>query len=125
MPSRELRRAGAEGVRAELEAVLRVAHPVAGGLHPFAAVDGRQRAEHGHEVALAADLHAQHGETVLLVEERDALDLAFDLFHAAGNSMRPACHASGSVLLSMDNDQSLRRRTSRIGRSPSSWRPTA
>ena len=72
---------GFEAVGAELEAVLRVAHPFAAGREPFAAVDRRQRAEHGHEVALAAHLHAQDGETVLFVEKRDALDEAFDAFH--------------------------------------------
>ena len=61
--------------------MLWIAYPVAGRLDPLALVNRRQRTEHRHEIALTANLHPQHGETVLLVEERDALDLALDLFH--------------------------------------------
>ncbi len=85
MPSREVRRGWLWRVSARNWRPCcgsRTQSPVA--VQPLAAVDGGQRAEHGDEVALAAHLDAQHGEPVLLVEERDALDETFNAFHASG-----------------------------------------
>ena len=70
-----------EAFGAELQPVFRVAHPIALGQQPLAAVHRGERPQDGHQVALPAHVDAQDREAVLFVEERHPLDLAFDGFH--------------------------------------------
>src|SRR5436190_5898537 len=63
-----------DNVGAELQAELRVAHPLALGGQPFAGAHRWERADDRNEIAMPFSLDLHDGEPVLLVEERDALD---------------------------------------------------
>ena len=69
-------RGGRQHLGLELQAVLAVGEPDAGGGDPLACADGRRVSDEGDEVALAARLHLQDGKAGLGVVERDALDRA-------------------------------------------------
>ena len=74
MPSLVVGARAGEHFRPELEAKLAVLHPAALGGEPFPGADGRQGADHGHQVAVSLGFDLEHAEPVVLVEERDALD---------------------------------------------------
>ncbi len=73
------RRHGAEDFGLELLPVFLVDDPSPLGLQPLAGTDFRQRADHGHQLAVPAGLDAQHAEAGFVVVERDAFDEAGDL----------------------------------------------
>ena len=73
---RRRRRRGLEEVRLELEAVRAVGDPDPDGVDEFARRDRRRVADDRDEVALAARLHLQDGEAVVLIVEGHALDRA-------------------------------------------------
>ena len=75
-PLRRRRRRGLEEVRLELEPVRAVGDPDADGVDEFARRDRRGMADDGDEVALAARLHLQDGEAVVLIVKGHALDRA-------------------------------------------------
>src|ERR1700733_4034128 len=58
----------------ELEAVLAIIVPIPARLDELAGGDHGGMADNGDQIPLAARLHTQHGETVFLVVERDALN---------------------------------------------------
>jgi len=69
-------RRGLEKVRLELEAVSAVGDPNPDGVDEFARRDRSNMADDGNKVALAARLHLQHGEAVVLIVEGHPLDRA-------------------------------------------------
>ena len=70
------RRGGAQEGGLELQAVGAVVDPGAAGLDELAGADRGGGADHGDQLALAADLDPQHAEAVLGVVEGDPLDQA-------------------------------------------------
>jgi hypothetical protein len=73
------RRHRAQDVRLELLAVLLVDGPAALDLHPLPGPNFRQRADDGHQIAMAPGLDAQHAEAGFVVVESDTLHQAGDL----------------------------------------------
>ena len=73
-PFRRRRRRGLEKVRLELEAVGSIRDPDADGVDELPGGDRRDVPDDRHQVALAARLHLQHGEAIVLVVERHPLD---------------------------------------------------
>src|SRR4029079_4522276 len=67
---------GLEHVGLELEPMHTITDPRACGGDPLAGPNRRCVAHHGHEVALAAGLHLEDAEAVLVAVEGDALDRA-------------------------------------------------
>jgi len=74
------RRGAGQHLGFELEAELAVLDPAAFRRHPFTGADGRQGADHRHQVALALGFDFEHGIAVFLIEERDALDQPGEAF---------------------------------------------
>ena len=73
-------RRGLDLIGLELEAVGAVGDPVAGRNDIFAGHELLRVADHGHDLAMPARLHAQDAVAVIEVVERDALDRATDFF---------------------------------------------
>ena len=84
-------RGGLQHLGLELQAVLAVGEPDAGGGDPLARADGRRVSDEGDEVALAARLHLQDGKAGLGIVEGDALDRARQrLFRRTSGGLRSA-----------------------------------
>ena len=92
------RRGGAQEGGLELEAVRAVVDPGPAGVDELARADRGGGADHGHEVALAADLDAQHAEAGLGVVEGDPLDQPGQRLALGGIGRarrRPGCGRAG------------------------------
>src|SRR5512132_2583160 len=74
------RRRRTQEVGAELHAVRPIVDPPATRLDELAGADRRRMTDDGNQIALAARLHPQHAEAVVLVVEGHALDEAGQVF---------------------------------------------
>ena len=74
MPSLVVGGGAGQHLGPELLAIFPVLNPAALGRQPFPGADGRQGADHGHQVAVALGFDLEHAESAVLVEKRDALD---------------------------------------------------
>ena len=74
------RRRGLEEVGLELQPMRPVGEPDADGVDELAGRNRRRMADDGDEIAVAARLHLQDGESAVLVMEGDALDRADERF---------------------------------------------
>ena len=77
---RRRRRRGLEQVRLELKPMRAIRDPDADGVDELAGRDRRDMTDDRHEIALAARLHLQDGETIVLVVKGHPLDGADERF---------------------------------------------
>ena len=108
MPSLVVGAVLVEHLGPELKPELPVLNPAAFGGHPFTGVDGGQRADHRHQIAVALGFDLEHGQTVFLVEERDPLDQpgkAFgELLVSAAGAKQRGLEAIGDKSVLTSND---------------------